>query len=640
MCGIAGIVLKPDKVLDNLDLRLEAMAHRMAHRGPDDQGVYIAPDGRVGLVNRRLAIRDLSAAGHMPMGNTVETVWITYNGEVYNANELRTELEADGFVFQSQSDTEVILHGYEAWGTAVISRLRGMFAFAIYDRRQGTSQAHLLLARDHLGVKPLYYAETETVVLFASELKVLLASGLVSQEINPIGLVGYLQLGSVPNPLTIYAGIQAMPPATYFSFTVEDVADICPLPYYQLPSDEIVIDYPTAVVQVRQKLETAVSSCLVSDVPLGAFLSGGLDSSGVVALMRQATGGEIRTCSMVFEEASYSEASYARMMAATVGSNHYDRTITAADLLSEFDNILAAMDQPTVDGINSYFVSQTARQAGLTVALSGLGGDELFGGYPNSFYQAPRLAQAMRWTQAVPGGAGLAHVALMLPPNRRQFRRVQEALTQPASLATAYAARRGLFTAAETQALLVPDLWQAGQSFNPVAHIGIQAGTPPALSASHLPESAFSWISRAELRSYTHQQLLRDTDVMSMAHSLEVRVPLLDVDLVELVLRLPTAVKTQQVNGRSIPKPLFVAALDDLLPGTISQRRQKRGFTFPFDVWLRGSLRQRSRMMLQMVCDKGWVQPRAVFAVIDDFENGRLHWSRLWAVMALASLSY
>ncbi len=553
-------------------MHLGAMAERMAHRGPDDEGVYVAPGGRVGLVNRRLAIRDLSLAGHMPMGNAAETVWITYNGEIYNADGLRAELEATGFVFRSHSDTEVILHGYEAWGTAVVPKLRGMFAFAIYDQRQGTEQAHLLLARDHLGIKPLYYAETETAVLFASELKVLLASGLVGQELDPAGLVGYLQLGSVPNPLTIYAQMKAMPPASTLSWAVEKVGDIQPSPYYQLPDDEITTDYPTAVAQVREKLEAAVRSQLVSDVPLGAFLSGGLDSSGLVALMRQATDGDIRTCSMVFEEAAYSEASYAQTMATAVGSDHYERTITAADLLAEFDNILAAMDQPTVDGVNSYFVSQTAREAGLTVALSGLGGDELFGGYDNSFRQAPRLAQATRWAQAVPGGAAVARTALRLPPNRRQFGRVQEALAQPASLAGAYVARRGLFTAAEIQTLLAPDLWQAGQSFNPVAHVGAQAGIPPELSAFHLPDAAFSWISRAELRSYTHQQLLRDTDVMSMAHSLEVRVPLLDVDLVELALRLPTAVKTQQVNGHAIPKPLFAAALADILPAAISQR--------------------------------------------------------------------
>ncbi len=640
MCGIAGILLKPNNVLPNIEGHLNCMAKRMAHRGPDDQGVYVSSNGRLGLVNRRLAIRDLSSAGHMPMRNADGNVIITYNGEIYNADELRQELEREGFTFFSNSDTEVILHGYEAWGTAVIPRLRGMFALAIYDQRQEMSQAHVVLARDHLGVKPLYYAETETAVLFASEIKVLLASGLVRREINPTGLVGYLQLGSVPNPLTIYADIQAMPPATFLHFAVENVANIRPLPYYQLPHDEVVIDYPTAVAQVRQKLEQAVSSRLVSDVPLGAFLSGGLDSSGVVALMRQATGSEIRTCSMVFEEASYSEANYAKMMAASVGSNHYERVVTADDLTAEFDNILAAMDQPTIDGVNSYFVSQTARQAGLTVALSGLGGDELFGGYPNSFRHAPLLAQASRWVQVVPGGAGLAKAVLALPPNRHQFQRIQEALSQPASLAAAYVARRGLFTAAETQALLAPDLWQAGKLFDSVAHVELQAGLSPTVSAFRLPSSTFSWISRAELRSYTHQQLLRDTDVMSMAHSLEVRVPLLDVDLVALVLGLPTAVKTQQANGHAVPKPLFAAALNDLLPSTISQRREKQGFTFPFDVWLRGPLRQRSRMMLQMACDKGWVQPKAVAGVVDDFENGRLHWSRLWAVIALASLSH
>ncbi|MCB8984685.1 MAG: asparagine synthase (glutamine-hydrolyzing) [Ardenticatenaceae bacterium] len=631
MCGIAGIILKPEQDLADIRARLAAMAGAMAHRGPDDEGVYLAPDGRVGLVNRRLAIRDLSAAGHMPMGNAAESVWITYNGEIYNAEALRAELEAAGYEFRSHSDTEVILHGYEAWGTAVVPRLRGMFALAIYDRRAGTEQAQLLLARDHLGIKPLYVAETATAVLFASEIKVLLASGLVSRAIDPAGLVGYLRLGSVPNPLTIYQGIQGLPPASTLPIAADRPTAGEAQSYWQLPTDEDPgIGAAEAQERMRALLAEAVGIRLVSDVPLGAFLSGGLDSSAVVALMRQATDGPIRTCSMVFAEAAYSEAAYARAMAEAVGAEHYERVITAADLQAELENILAAMDQPSVDGVNTYFVSQTARQAGLTVALSGLGGDELFGGYPNTFGQTPQVYRALKLAAGVPGGTAVARTALtLLPAGRRaQWARVHDALGEPPSPASAYLTRRGLFAPSEVQALVTPEVWAAAQPrFAAAAHVAARAGGNGA--------ATMGWISRAELRTYTHDQLLRDTDVMSMAHSLEVRVPLLDVRLVEAALRLPAAVKRPPDKEARGPKPLLAAALGEALPALIRERQDKQGFTFPFAVWLRGPL---AESLLQQAPERGWLNPAAVEKLAVDFAHGRVHWSRLWAVMALATV--
>ena len=642
MCGIAGILVRPNSSLPDLRERLTAMAVAMHHRGPDDQGICIDPSGQVGLANRRLAIRDLSPAGHMPMGSDDGTIWITYNGEVYNAAELRTELEGQGDYFHSQSDTEVILHGYRAWGQAVVTRLRGMFAFAILDLRPG--HQYLFLARDHMGIKPLYYTQTAAGFIFGSELKTLLASGLVGREINPAGLVGYLLMGSVPNPLTIYRGVHGMPPASTLTIQLERTHLACPQVYWRLPTDTVAPrSYADAVEEVRARLSDAVRTQMVSDAPLGAFLSGGLDSSSVVALMREASRGPIRTCSMIFEEAEYSEAPYARAIAAHVEAEHYERVITADDLLREFDNILAAMDQPTVDGVNTYFVSQTAREAGLTVALSGLGADEIFGGYPNTFQQVPQVYRSLRLMQAIPGGSWLASTAIKHLYSQQGWLRICDALAQPASMANAYLTRRGLFSPSEVQALVTPEIWQEGiKSFDPIQHVAERADDDtlrPRLDRKSKivnRQSQMAWISRAELRTYTHHQLLRDTDVMSMAHSLEVRVPLLDVRLVEAMLRLPANIKTEQGLG---PKPLMLNALGEHLPNLIRQRRDKQGFTFPFAPWLKGRLQTQTHIMLTSVSREGWLKTNAIGKLEQHYQAGNVHWSRLWAVLMLSLIA-
>jgi len=627
MCGIAGILLRPGADLPDLRERLQRMATIMQHRGPDDEGIYISPDGRVGFANRRLAIRDLSPAGHMPMTNPAQNVWITYNGEVYNADELRPELEALGYAFRSTSDTEVILRGYEAWGCEIIPRLRGMFAFAIHDFRVA-SAPQFLLARDHMGIKPVYYAQTPTAFVFASELKTLLASGLISKEISASGLVGYLLMGSVPNPLTIYNDAQALEPSSYLHSVLPLHSTLQPVQYWSLPigiSDVRSID--EAVEQTRVLLEEVVRLRLVSDVPLGAFLSGGLDSSAVVALMRRATQGTIRTCSMVFEEAEYSEARYARAVAEHVGTEHFERIITADDVLKEFDHILYALDQPSVDGVNTYFVSQTARQAGLTVALSGLGGDELFGGYPNTFGDTPKVFRALSLAQAVPMGAALGKTAISFLPNAAKWSRVSDALDRPASLASAYLTRRGLFSPGEVKQLVHADVWAAA-AFDAVDHVAARAN-------GNGVGDTFSWVSRAELRTYTHHQLLRDTDAMSMIHSLEVRVPLLDRQLVALLLKYPTMIKT---NGNEQPKPLLAKSLEGMLPSIVLNRRDKQGFTFPFAKWLNSEMQSKFHAVTDHVKTTLPINRDTFDHLLSQFAKGEIHWSRVWSIAALGCL--
>lgn len=617
MCGIAGILLAPNQ--EPIDLRgpLMAMQKAMVHRGPNDAGIYISSDNRAGLVNTRLAIRDLSPAGHMPMSNANGEVWITYNGEIYNADELRSLLECMGYNFRSHSDTEVILHGYEAWGKQVVERLRGMFAFAILDSRGGR---RLILARDRLGIKPLYYARVGGLFLFASELKALQASGLLSRKISPVGLVGYLMFGSVPNPWTIYTDILALPPA---SLLVWQNGDIEVRSYWELPTESTEsVTYEEAVEQVRFYLMDAIRSHLVSDVPIGAFLSGGLDSSAVVATMRKVTNGPIYTSTIIFREQEYNEATYARAMAERVGAEHYERLITPKDVWVELDKIFISMDQPTVDGVNTYFVSKTAREAGLTVALSGLGGDELFGGYPNTFRGIPLLMRALRLIERVPMAPQLAQNAIAWSGVDSRWIRVAAALCRPVSLPSLYLVRRGLFSPGEVRALVAPEIWhKAAAVFDPVQYIAQKAG-----GSTHV----FQWISRAELRTYTHNQLLRDTDVMSMAHSLEVRVPLLDHRFVEFVLRLPESV--QLVRRR--PKALLEDALAADLPFVITKPRRKRGFSFPFPIWVRRDLAELLREGLIEMTEalKGLMN-------LDYYrkfqEINRHHWSRIWAMFVI-----
>lgn len=635
MCGIAGIVLQPNHSPIDLTPPLQRMARAMVHRGPDDEGIWLTSDQQVALATRRLAIRDRSSAGHMPMSSTDGLVTLTYNGEIYNADALRAELRHAGHTLHSNSDSEVILLGYLLWGSGVVTRLRGMFAFAIVDQRPTAAYpgGRLFLARDPLGVKPLYYAWTGECLLFASEVKALLASILVGREVSPAGLSGYLHLGAVPNPWTIYRDIQALEPAAYIEIDLRQPGHVTPTVYWHLRQTptESTLNREQTVAQVREQLLDAVRVRLVSDVPLGAFLSGGLDSSAVVALMRQVSNGPIRTCSLVFEEAAYSEAHYARAMAAHVGADHYERMLTAADLLAEFENIVNALDQPSVDGVNTYFVAQTARQAGLTVALSGLGGDELFGGYPETFQKLPELYRKMQMVQKLTKLAKGSQANLSKLPQATGWRRIVDALDRPVTPASTYLTRRALFAPHEVRSLMQPELYAAGvQTLDLAEWVMAQTGR----AANERDSISANWISRAELRVYTHNQLLHDTDVMSMAHSLEVRVPLLDVPLLETVLALPEAYLTSPAHQ---PKQLLNDAIGHLLPDLVRQRQDKQGFVLPFGPWLAGPLAKRTREALAEVAESGWLQPAAIEAVYTDFQAGKVDWSRLWAVVALAS---
>lgn len=615
MCGICGVFLERPSDTAGLRLATARMTAALAHRGPDDEGVWVDPEGRVALGNRRLAIIDLSPAGHQPMTDPTGQVVLTYNGEIYNFRELRAELKASGYPFRSHTDTEVILALYLRDGLYMFPHLRGMFAIGLWDARTST----LVLARDRLGIKPLYYARRDGRLVFASEIRGIRASGLLSTPVDPVGLAAFLRLGSVPGPLTAFQGVRELPPASFLVVRAGGGESL--VQYWEIPSPmpEFKARGPVQVVEeLRRRFQDAVTRHLVSDVPVGVFLSGGVDSGAIVAAMREAGHQRVRTFSITFLEEEFDEGTEAARVAARYGTEHTAVEIRGEDLARELDEVVAAMDQPTIDGVNTYYVSRLTRTSGTVVALSGLGGDELFCGYP-SFQQVPRL---LAWQRAAArfGPARPVLDALLGAVPSRSSAKLRESLAYRPTLQSAYLTVRGVLTREEVATLLRP---------GPLRDAARNLDAALALSAfvSSLPEDLVAATGILELRGYLHNQLLRDTDAMSMAHSLEVRVPFLDHPLVEFATALPGSLRA---DGGS-PKRLFLDALEGWLPKGVG--RSKRGFTFPLGRWMNGPLRPRVEEALRE--GRKFFQPSAVAGLQAQVEAGRIHWSRLWAPVVL-----
>jgi asparagine synthase (glutamine-hydrolysing) len=624
MCGIAGIIA--NEPLRDLQGSLQRMVRAQAHRGPDDEGLIIlTPDAAhrsacVALGSRRLAIIDLSPAGHQPMSNEDGTVWVTYNGEIYNFLSLRDELIKRGHRFRSNTDSEVLVHGYEEWGIErLLGRLRGMFAFAIWDEKNRC----LCVARDRLGEKPLYYAWDGRTFLFASEVKSLLASGLIERRLNPAGVVAYLSLGSVPAPLTMVDGVEALPPGCYL--ILQD-RNLQLKRYWHLSFNEGPnLTEEDVIERLRPLLQESVKLRLVSDVPVGAFLSGGIDSSAIVGLMREATGGTIRTFSIVFKEKEFSEGPFAKLVAEHFETEHTEYEVTADEVLCEFPKVIWAMDQPTVDGVNTYFVSKVTRDSGTIVALSGVGGDELFGGYP-SFQRVPRLYYLSLAAHAVPGCGWALEKTLGAVARNGRLHKLRALFQYPASPEMSYLAVRGLYLGNELKTLVNPDLLEHGSRlFTPLNYL-------QEITADHDRLCPPNTVSLLELRTYMHNQLLRDTDAMSMAHALEARIPFLDHVLVEFLARIPAKYKFTVP-----PKALLMNALPRKLPQGMIER-PKGGFTFPFKRWLAGPWNAWLEDGLNELNTEIF-NPQEVRSLWHRFNEGHTHWSQIWAVVVLQAWS-
>jgi asparagine synthase (glutamine-hydrolysing) len=577
MCGIAGSVGLP---LDRAKPAVEKMHQALMHRGPDDQGLETLWAERgpepVVLAHNRLAIIDLGAAGHEPMFARDRSLALIFNGEVYNFRDLRTELQAKGHAFRSQTDAEVVIAAYEEWGPDAASRFRGMFALALADIRAGL----VWLCRDRLGIKPLYITQPAGGgLLFASELRALLATGagLVPPKISPTALDSFLSQGMVCGLRSIVEGVTLLPTAT--SVLVDWTGRKLERRKYWVLSFPSAVDEPTsrradAVVQLGSKLREAMRLHLVSDVPLGLFLSGGVDSAALATIASEIQPRGLRTLSIGFDEPEFDETDEAAELAAALGTEHSVLRLTGTELLDDVEHVFAAMDQPTVDGFNTFVVSRAARRAGLTVALSGLGGDELFGGY-RSFRDVP-LATSVR--RALPFSIRLPEETARLATRLggRATAKALELLARPASTVEAYLLRRELFLLPERRGL------------HDAAWPGLEM--EGLLSANLEMLSETNQVSALELTSYMRDMLLRDADVFSMTVGLELRVPLLDHEVVDAVVQLPG--RWKRADPR--PKPLLLDAVGPKLPSAV-QERPKRGFTFPWTAWLRGPMETRAR---------------------------------------------
>lgn len=614
MCGIAGFVEDPDAASPFTRDEQRALAHRMCevirHRGPDDEGLFLQ-DG-VSLGMRRLSIIDL-ATGRQPIHNEDRSIWIVFNGEIYNFRELRRQLEAAGHHFYTSTDTEAIVHAYEEWGADAIGRLRGMFGLAIWDDRTRT----LLLARDRIGIKPLHYAQVNGRLYFGSEIKSLLCAPDVPRDLDFAALDHYLSFLYTPRDGSIFKSVRKLPPGHRLTWrngltTVE--------PYWQLESDETFTgSEDDAAAALRIVLADAVRSHLMSDVPLGAFLSGGIDSSLVVALMAEASSSRVKTFSIGFDEPAFDELDHARTVARHFGTDHHE-FVVKPDAVGILDAVVSHFDEPFADSsaIPTWYVSEMARRH-VTVVLSGDGGDELFGGY-DRYLPHPRVALFDRWSpRAFRRAAVVAGAALPHGTTGKNFLRHVGRDDEGRYLDSIR-----FFSADEKPALLSPEVRRCVNGFNAEAF----------LAAHFARYRGLPWPSqmmRFDAETYLPEDVLTKVDRMSMAHSIESRVPLLDNEVIAFASSLPSALKI--ANGRR--KHLLKKVASAILPREIVDRR-KQGFGVPLDVWFRGNLRElfTDTLLSQRALARGYFQQAFVERIVHEHVSGRRdHSLRLWQLV-------
>lgn len=592
MCRIAGIA-SLHLPIKNLQQTVAAMCHALRHGGPDDEGLYTDATHRLVLGHRRLSLLDLSLAGHQPMQYADGRYTISYNGEIYNFAELRLELKSLGCRFLSTSDTEVILAAFATWGTAAFARFNGMFAFALLDERKG----ELYLVRDLLGIKPLYYLHQNETLVFASEVRAFHQLPETPEE-HPHWPVYLMAYGHLPEPVTTLKDVVPLPKGSYLHYHLSDgtkrIESFDTLRYF-----EKGLEREEAQAQIRTALKAAVKRHLLSDAPIGVFLSGGIDSS-IIALLAAGTAEKnIATLSLYFRETLYSEKRYQDAMQNKLASVHHEQLLSEGSFHYNFPEIVDAMDLPSSDGINTWFISKNAKEAGLKAVLSGLGGDELFGGYPS--FKRTRLATAL---QSMPGPALRAGRY----SGAKKFRRLVYLGLEGAK--GQYLFLRGQFIPSAIAAYLdleESEVWDIleEEPFLPDIH--------------HLsPGNRASWM---ELNLYMQNQLLRDSDVMSMTHGVEIRVPFLDKEFVKLVLSISSA---EKYSG-GVGKQLLIDSFRQVLPTEVWNRK-KMGFSFPFAEWLGKDEWVRSKMMSG---------GRESIAALQNFDKGHLHWSGLLTTLLL-----
>lgn len=626
MCGIAGIVASELSVHER-EAAISRMVQAQHHRGPDEHGRYSSGPATLGMA--RLAIID-PANGRQPMHSPDGRYSLVFNGALYNYRELQAELRAEGWEFRTNCDTEVLLAAYVSHGESCLPRLRGMFAFAIWDARE----QRLFAARDALGIKPLYYARrTDGGIVFASELNAVLASGLVSREIDPASAAEYLAWFAVPAPRTIHRGIASLPPGQLLEINADGRVQCRTwwrLPAPQQPGKR-ARNYSDFVHGLRAQLEDSIRAHRVADVPVGAFLSGGLDSTAIVGLMTRAGGAPLKTFSLIFEDGRYSERDAARLAARTFGTEHHEDVLTGARVAADLPRLLAAFDQPTGDGINTYYASRLAAAGGVKVALSGLGGDELFGSYP-SFAQLPKLRRFLPWWQRLPTGLRASIVQRLRGSRGTRALKLADFLGSARDLHELAALQRRVFPEPRRLALLNADIRADAARLGPL-HPRLDDFVAELLGADD-----FQIISAWELRTYMTDVLLRDSDVFSMAHSLELRVPFVDRPLLDWLWPQPDYFK--QRDGT--PKRALADAVADIVPATILAR-PKQGFTLPFAIWMRAELRPFLEQVFSpdALAACPWLDAVEARQLWHEFLAGRdpRAWSRVWSLAVLIAFA-
>lgn len=624
MCGICGILGTRDSFAAGADV-VEAMRDAMSHRGPDDAGSWQSPQGRVALGHRRLSIVDLSPAGHNPMPNEDESVWITFNGEIYNHSALRSELEAKGHVYRSHTDTETILHLYEEEGERCVERLQGMFGFAIWDSRK----RQLFLARDRLGIKPLYYAEPPGGFVFGSEIKALLKHPAVTADLDEEAFFHYLTFVCTPAPLTMFAGIRKLAPAERMTVRADGTKKI---ERYWSP---LSVERGAEVAQMSERemqdrvldlLRVAIDKRMMADVPFGVFLSGGVDSSINVALMSELMADPVRTFSVGFRQhEQYNELEYARQIAQRYGTDHHEVIIDWEDLEGFLPDLIYHQDEPIADWVcvPLHFVSKLARDNGTIVVQVGEGSDELFHGYDNYLHFARMTRRYWEPAQRVPRPLmrAVAHSAMSVARRTGRGAGYASAIDDAARgrllfWGGAICWRGELKDQVLTNGRVHPD------SYEIVERLWDEAG-------SRLPGAdLLQKMSYLELKQRLAELLLMRVDKMTMATSVEARVPFLDHDLVEFAMALPPEMKVRDGLGKYVLK----RAVEDILPREIVYRK-KQGFGAPVAEWFQGELGNRAQRQIResALAERGLLEYDRIDEMWSAHRAGRNNWSfQLW----------
>ncbi len=615
MCGING-VFGLEKI-DDPKAMLERMNKALAHRGPDAEG-YFSND-TLALSHRRLSIIDTSSAGNQPFYSNDKSIVLVFNGELYNYIELKAELNE--YDFQTQSDTEVVIAAYLKWGISCLQKFNGMFAFALWD----DNNSELYLVRDRIGIKPLYFSQVNEQLVFSSEIRALLESGLIKKKIDPTGLVNYIRYQTVHAPRTIIENVSMLKAGYYLKVNDNEVEvhqywditeKVDDKPNYQ--------DYEAVTKNVRQLLKDSVSIRMRADVPYGAFLSGGIDSSAVVGLMSEVSDKPVNTFNISFHEEEFSEAPYAKKIAEKFDTKHTEIKLSAKEFLKLVPDALDAMDHPSADGLNTYMVSKATKEAGVTMALSGLGGDELFAGY--DIFKRMITIQEKKWIMSFP----------------KLFRKLGSKLLQ---------AVRPSISSDKIAALLNQDYLDFEYVY-PISRQSIMDekiqkmltldSLPPNSTYELLSEDLaygkkgfklplLSKVSFGEIGCYMQNILLRDTDQMGMAHALEVRVPFMDHKLVEYVFGV-----SDKMKYPTTPKKLLTDALEDLLPEEI-MNRPKMGFTFPLEIWMKHEMKSFCEANIEKLSQREYFNANEIKNLWAKFLEGdkRISWSRLWTLVVL-----